>query len=426
MMRWATLLFAALLGAGLAPARAAGAEQQLGWTLQGELLRGRSLHTATVLEDRGSVLVVGGSDADDYLAHVEEVGASGSVERAPLGTARHSHAAVALPDGDVLVLGGYGIDRYLASVERWDADADTWTEGAPMSAGRIGHAVSLLPDGRVLVAGGYDNGVLASAELYDPDTDTWTAAPPLSRARTRATATLLPDGRVLVAGGFDAGLALADVDVFDPATSSFAPGPTLTQPRWFHAAAAIDGLVVIAGGQDTAGALASVELFDAVDLTPLPSLTLAESRTLPSLAARCDGSLVVVGGFAGPSPRASSETLDLTAGTFAPPIPTNVGRFEQTAVALPTCETLLIGGRTIDDYATPIELLPEAPSAPGPQADAGCHQSHRAPGTAFPALLVAGLYLVRNRRRLSGIPVQLAATRSPWLAAKGSRSDVRT
>jgi hypothetical protein len=375
------------------------------WAPRGELLRGRALHTATVLEGRGSVLVVGGSDADDYLAHVEELDASGSVERAPLRTARHSHAAVALSDGDVLVLGGYGTDRYLASVERWDAEIEAWTEVTPMSAGRIGHAVSRLADGRVLVAGGYDNGVLAGAEIYDPAADTWVAVAPLSRARTRATATRLPDGRVVVAGGFDAGLALADVDVFDPVRASFTAAAPLARPRWFHGAAVVGDLFVVAGGQDAAGALTSVEIFDADDLSPRAAPSLAESRTLPSVVPRCDGSLLVVGGFSAEQPRASSETLDPTRATFSPPIPTDLGRFEQTAVTLPTCETVVLGGRSTDDHPREVEVLPASrPPDADPTDDGGCGLAPRrgASSLALAPLLAAWWWRSRRARRARG------------------------
>jgi hypothetical protein len=209
----------------------------------------------------------------------------------------------------------------------------------------------------------------------------------------------------VVAGGFDAGLALAEVDVFDPISESFTAAAPLARPRWFHGAAVVGDLFVVAGGQDTAGALTSVEIFDADDLSPRAAPSLAESRTLPSVVTRCDGSLLVVGGFAAEQPRASSETLDPTRATFSPPIPTDFGRFEQTAVTLPTCETVLLGGRSKTDHPRDVEVLPPAsPPDADPPPDEGCGLAprRRASSLALTPLLAAWWWRSRRARRTRG------------------------
>ena len=79
----------------------------------------------------------------------------------------------------------------------------------------------------------------------------------MSQARTRHTATLLPDGRVAVVGG--AGIRVegeamfveerASVEVWDPASGSFAPGRPLASPRQGHSATRLsNGQLLIVGG----------------------------------------------------------------------------------------------------------------------------------------------------------------------------------
>jgi hypothetical protein len=96
-----------------------------------------------------------------------------------------------------------------------------------LNTGRSGHTSTLLLSGQVLVVGGQNSGgtALASAELYDPATCSFTnLAAALSTARAGHTATRLSDGRVLIVGGTSTGApagALADAEIFDPATGAF-------------------------------------------------------------------------------------------------------------------------------------------------------------------------------------------------------------
>jgi Galactose oxidase, central domain len=74
----------------------------------------------------------------------------------------------------------------------------------------LGNATAtLLPNGKVLIAGGLSQGFhstppLNEVDLYDPASNSFASAastPTMNVAREGATATLLPNGKVLIAGG---------------------------------------------------------------------------------------------------------------------------------------------------------------------------------------------------------------------------------
>ena len=74
-----------------------------------------------------------------------------------------------------------------------------------------------LNNGKVLIAGGLliavesgkvDESILATVDLYDPATNSFapaTSTPTMNNGRAGATATLLPNGKVIIAGGLIAG-----------------------------------------------------------------------------------------------------------------------------------------------------------------------------------------------------------------------------
>ena len=94
--------------------------------------------------------------------------------------------------------------------------------------------LATLADGRVLITGGVgldEQGYgtyLADAELFDPQTNTFAPTGPMTHGRDgNATITPLLDGRVLVTGGIGqdaqgSNVALASAEVYDPATCTFA------------------------------------------------------------------------------------------------------------------------------------------------------------------------------------------------------------
>lgn len=143
-----------------------------------------------------------------------------------------------------------------------------------MNQGRDSATATLLPNGKVLVAGGFSLGPtgsivsLANVELYDPATNTFAppgSTPTMNQARASATAALLPSGKVLIAGGDGLPgdgtvMHLTSVELYDPATNTFAPPgstPSMNEARAnggngdLVSVLLANGKVLIAGGVDS-------------------------------------------------------------------------------------------------------------------------------------------------------------------------------
>ncbi|ADE11688.1 kelch repeat-containing protein [Sideroxydans lithotrophicus] len=194
----------------------------------------RYSHTATLLND-GRVLVAGGFDSTTpaVLNTAELFGpAAGSavVATGNLVTGRYLHSATLLNDGRVLVAGGIDPAGYpLASAELYYpfasgvVAAGSWVTTGGLATARFGHTATLMTSppnaGKVLVLGGRNasDPNLSSAELYDPATGTWSGTANLQFGRAVFTDTLLstgPDaGSVLVVGGDGAAGTLSSVEL---------------------------------------------------------------------------------------------------------------------------------------------------------------------------------------------------------------------
>jgi hypothetical protein len=254
----------------------------------------------------GTPLVIGG--AVDFPA-VEALsnGAWGPVlTLIPPGLAES--AAITLGDGTVLVCGG--------RAQGGGAPLDTgWLIGSaigpqsPLVTARAGHTLTLAGDERsaaVLVIGGSGPGALtADIEIYDPVTSSFASLGlKLATPRRGHSATRLLSGRILVVGGSDdSGAAIASAEVIDPvARRVLAAGP-LRAARSGHSATLLaSGRVLIAGGSDGNNALASVEIFDPavgangsfVDAQPMQG-----ARSGHAVIPLCDGTLLFAGGGPG-------------------------------------------------------------------------------------------------------------------------------
>ena len=187
---------------------------------------------------------------------------------------RAGHIALQRTDQKIVLCGGISwypnfFFGWLPTVETscdiYDPVTNTMSAGPSMNDARaLIEAVEIAPD-RWLLAGGM-NGLSIlpfnagnptnTAEIYDAATNTWTAVGSMATARVNQKGWALPNGTFLLAGGGDgsilAPVPLSSTEVFDPATNSFSPGPSMNLPR---AAAGIlrmpQGQIFLFGGADS-------------------------------------------------------------------------------------------------------------------------------------------------------------------------------
>jgi hypothetical protein len=175
---------------------------------------------------------------------------------------RAGHTATLLISGEVLVTGG--------AHGRADATAELYTPGNPgsfsstkgnMTEARIGHTATLLKltassarnYGKVLILGAPEwNSSDTTVELYDPASNTFAKTGSLNRARYGPTATLLNSGKVLIVGG-NTTPGDQTAELYDPATGTFSiTGSTVVGRDSRHTATLLkDGSVLIVGGGGT-------------------------------------------------------------------------------------------------------------------------------------------------------------------------------
>jgi hypothetical protein len=302
-----------------------------------------------VVAARGRAFVIGGRPPDgDEIRTVIEVfdGATGRFERfgilqsIPL-------SATSLDDGRILVLERIGsttavelIDPDTGVIQSTSApvfgldeapvkaladgrafidgqrpvilDPDTGTvEPVHGDPDRRVQLATSLDDGRVLTVSAiaYDDASAPlgppSVDVFDPATLSFASAGVLPATLYGMTATRLADGRVLFAGG---ATSIADGSyvpsreawLFDPATMRFTATGSLTAARWMHSAALLrDGRVLIVGGDIDSARLyraeRSTEIYDPASGTFSAGPSMVEARMNPGTATLADGSVIVVG-----------------------------------------------------------------------------------------------------------------------------------
>ncbi|MGK4003776.1 kelch repeat-containing protein [Sorangium sp. So ce1036] len=149
----------------------------------------------------------------------------------------------------------------LSAGEAWADGAPSWEEVPPMITPRGDHTATVLQDGRVLVAGGYatsasGGSLLRDVEIYDPASKSWAPAASLGAPLPRVGATvLLPSGEVLATDGIAAqrySPALDEWTSLPPLPTSLSQGSQLSSPSAVLLPSG-NALVVGLGGSSAAG-----------------------------------------------------------------------------------------------------------------------------------------------------------------------------
>jgi N-acetylneuraminic acid mutarotase len=351
------LLFC-LVAAGVPSTGSLAAPAPNTWTVAGSMSTAR-VAFAAVLLTTGKVLVVGGgtTSAELFDPSTGTFGPTG-----PLNVARSGPTATLLTNGKVLVAGGCCASNGLglSSAELYDPASGAFSPTGQLDMPRFGHTATLLPGGRVLVAGGacevacYTQSffnTLRTAELYDPSSGTWSHTGLMTTYRELHTATLLPNGNVLVAGGFTGCddqfcSDTSAVDLYDPASGTFAATGAMHVPRELHTATLLPGgNVLVAAGRNAltyghgAGQYASAELYNPstgvwTGTNPLPEPRVGQTATLLN-----DGQVLLAGGET-PSALLYQPSKGIWVETGA----MHQQRSDHVAALLPSGDVLVAGG----------------------------------------------------------------------------------
>jgi hypothetical protein len=172
-----------------------------------------------------------------------------------------------------------------------------------MQFARVSHQATLLADGFVLVSGGQNGGTaIAQSELYNPATRAWSLTGSNIIPRFDHTATLLADGRVLAAGGVSStGDCTSNVtaETYDPAKGTWSLTGRLPSPvgTGHIAVLLLDGRLLISGGGDRCGnVFNTAAIFDPSTNKWSATGNMTAPREFHSTALLSDGRVLVAGG----------------------------------------------------------------------------------------------------------------------------------
>jgi hypothetical protein len=282
------------------------------------------------------------------------------------------------PTAGVLIAGGRDWNgTVLKTADVWNSTTGTTTPLQPqMVEARYQHTATLIAPsstcqganvnctttGQVLLAGGIgENGqALSSTELYNPATTQFSPGPTMTSPHAGAVAVQLQDGRILIMGGLDqSGSATAVVDIYDPTTNTFSSTPmSLTQPRWDFAANVLqDGSVLVEGGSKGPAeyegpASSSAEKLDNCGsgfypLTNGPVVPRQEQAT----TLLKNGQVLIVGGYNGSGNLNQVELFTPSSNSFSQVTSLQSDRRASALVRQEDGDAALIGGFNVPNYS---------------------------------------------------------------------------
>ncbi|WP_394842269.1 hypothetical protein LZC95_34975 [Pendulispora brunnea] len=203
------------------------------------------------------------------------------------------------------------------------ASRNAWTSARSLPIERF-EAYAAAFEGRIYFIGGITGlfGDIGTArpsrrvDVYDPATDAWTPGPdlPEDAPKHHLAVAMMADG-IYVVGGFDGILGQLPGEPFRPVAKAYA----LRQGAWVRladpplargaaTAQALDGRIYVAGGAPTEGQ-PPYDRLDVYDPSADTWQTLANMPTAREHLASCalDGKFLVIGGWIGPEEHASTR-----------------------------------------------------------------------------------------------------------------------
>ena len=188
----------------------------------------RALAWIVAAEAGGDIYVAGGRARKSARANtfMRLDPASGVWEALPNLSLGRANAGMVAVGTLLFLIGGDSCVGDLDLVEVFDTAAGTWSPGPSLPTPRRAFAATEL-GGEIYVLGGRDlTGPLDEVLALDPSLGFWRTLAPLPAPRFGLSAN--SDGSAVYAiGGWVQGVTTLDVDIYDPVTDSWAPGPAL-------------------------------------------------------------------------------------------------------------------------------------------------------------------------------------------------------
>ena len=137
-------------------------------------------------------------------------------------------------------------------LEIYNPATGIWAVGDSMITPRSTAAAAVL-DGKLYVVGGTDRErrskpVYDSLEVYDPATNTWASKQPMPTKRWGAGAAAL-NGKLYVFGGAQSSKVFFNImEIYDPATNSWSDGPSMPIKLFGPAVTVVNDKIYVAGG----------------------------------------------------------------------------------------------------------------------------------------------------------------------------------
>jgi hypothetical protein len=235
------------------------------WTRKADMRAARWYPSVTQMSDN-RMTIIGGQINNHIFAEVPEIFDPKTNTIEPLLNINTSQVneveypqSTMLPGGKIM-----SISAEHGPIMIFDPDAKTWTQIGTTQV-PFGAWTSFAP-GKYLITGG---GVFIESQQGAPSqkiakvldmtsgSPVWTDVPDMSETRSFHNVTMLPNGKAMVIGGSHIVQDSAQPDdaayssqIWDPATNTWAPTATMSQPRMYHSVSMLlpDGRVLSAGG----------------------------------------------------------------------------------------------------------------------------------------------------------------------------------